>query len=82
MDGLKVKFFCFGAYSFAHGDWKDSANSGWDMSMPNVNDKINRFLKGKELVSCQMESICRGNNPPSYGLVVKVSYIDKEEQEE
>lgn len=81
MEGLKVKFFCFGAYSFANGDNSDP-NSGWDLSMPNVNRKINDFLdNGRELVSCQMESICKGNNPPKYGLVVKVSYIEKDKEE-
>lgn len=78
MEGLKNKFWCFGTYSFADGKY-DAPNSGWDKQMEEVNKTVDNFLEGKELVACQMEAVCRGNNPPTYGLVVRVSYMDKEE---
>lgn len=81
MEGLKNKFFCFGTDTFRTGLYSDP-NNGWDKQMKEVNKTMDRFLQGKELVACQMESICRGNNPPTYGLVVRVSYMDNEEQEE
>ena len=43
-----------------------------------INKKVDRFLKDKELVLISTNTICRGNNPPSYALVYTVIYKENE----
>ncbi len=71
---LKQKTFIFNVYDL--GKW-NSAKSQADFDEGVINRKIDGFLKDKELVSVNMTSFTRGNNPPNGALVYTVVYKEE-----
>ena len=64
---LRQKTFIFRSYDLYDVDrivWKED----------NINNKIDNFLKGKELVSLNTTYFCGGNNPPIHALIYTIVY--------
>lgn len=71
---MKQKTFIFNAYNLGTFN-KDTYEVNWDATSANI--VIDEFIKDKDVISISTNCICRGNNPPNYGLVYVIVYNTK-----